>query len=78
MIREELQSILRDVLNDENVLLTGETVFTDLPGWDSLAHINTLFAIEERFDAQFSTREFSRLMTVGDVEEALKRKGVAS
>ena len=78
MIREELQSILRDVLDVEDVLLTDDTVFTDLPGWDSLAHINTLFAVEERFNAQFSTREFSRLMTVRDVEEALERKGVAS
>jgi acyl carrier protein len=75
-VDERLQDIFRDVLNEPALVLTDETTAAELPGWDSLAHINALFAIEETFGVQFLTGEFARLESIGDVKRALVQKGV--
>lgn len=71
----ELQQIFRDVLDDESLVLVDETIPAQLPGWDSLAHINIMFAIEEQYDVKFSTREFSRIRTFGDLRDLVASKG---
>lgn len=73
---DELQAIFRELLDRDDLELDEQTVPAELPGWDSFAHVNALFAIEERFGVQFSTREFGQIKTVGDLAELLKRKGV--
>jgi acyl carrier protein len=75
---EVLQSIFREILDQDDVELDANTVPAELPGWDSFAHVNTLFAIEEHFGVQFSTREFGQIRTVGDLTELLQRKGAAA
>jgi acyl carrier protein len=75
---EELQAIFRELLDRDDLELDEQTVPAELPGWDSFAHVNSLFAIEERFGVQFSTREFSQIRTVGDLAELLRQKGVAA
>jgi acyl carrier protein len=77
MIIDQLQEIFRDILNDDALVLTDETVAADLPGWDSLAHVNTLFAVEETYGVQFSTREFQRIRTIGELTESLAEKGAS-
>jgi acyl carrier protein len=76
-VDDRLQEIFRDVLNEPRLELTDETTAVDLPGWDSLAHINTLFAIEETFGIRFLTGEFARLESIGDLKQALADKGAA-
>jgi acyl carrier protein len=73
-----IAEIFRDVLDDEALELSRETTPMSLPGWDSLAHVNVLFSVEEEFGVQFSTSEFKRLTTVGDLADALVTKGVTS
>jgi acyl carrier protein len=72
-----LQEIFRDVLNDATLELTDGTTAAELPGWDSLAHINVLFAIEETFSVRFRTEEFARLESIGDLKRTLAAKGAA-
>jgi acyl carrier protein len=72
---EELQTIFREILDREELVITEQTVPAELPGWDSFAHVNSLFAIEERFGVQFSTREFGQIRSVGDLTELLRQKG---
>lgn len=78
MIIDELQDILRDVLDDDGLDLADDTIPAELPGWDSLAHVNTLFSVEERFGVQFSTNEFQRIRTIGDLRQSLAAKGVGA
>ncbi len=78
MIIDELEDIFRDVLNDDRLSLTGDTIQAELPGWDSLAQVNALFAVEERFGVRFSTREFQRIRTIGDLAQSLTAKGVTA
>src|SRR5687768_4011809 len=71
----ELQDIFRDVLDEPSLELSPDVAAIDLPGWDSLAHVNVLFSVEEAFGVQFSTAEFGNLVTVGDLAQALVAKG---
>ena len=75
---EDLQAIFREILDRDDLTIDERTVPAELPGWDSFAHVNSLFAIEERFGVQFSTREFAQIRTVGDLADLLQRKGVAA
>lgn len=70
----KLEEVFRDVLDDESLEISRETAAVDLPGWDSLAHVNLLFSVEETFDVQFTTGEFGSLVTVGDLADALVAK----
>lgn len=43
------------------------------PEWDSLKHIELMFALEDRFDIQFSEEELARLDSVATIVEAVGR-----
>jgi acyl carrier protein len=74
----ELQAIFREILDRDDLTVDADTIPAQLPGWDSFAHVNSLFAIEERFGVQFSTQEFGRALTVGELVDLLQRKGAAA
>lgn len=76
-LHRRLETIFGEILGDDRLVLTDETTGADLRGWDSLAHINTMFAIEEEFGIRFISDEFARLDSIGELKQALVRKGVA-
>lgn len=70
-----LAEILRQLLDEPALAFDRETRLDALPGWDSLLQVNTMFSVEEAFGVTFVGEEFARLETIGDVEDALARKG---
>lgn len=42
--------------------------------WDSLKHIEIIFAVEERFNVQFSEKEIPQMGTCASLFEHLKQK----
>jgi acyl carrier protein len=77
-IREQVQDVFREVFEDPDLLLDDRMTAEDVDGWDSLAHINLIVAIEKRFTVRFATAEISRLKedgaNVGSLMELLARK----
>lgn len=47
-----------------------DTTMENTPGWDSLKHIELMFAVEEELDIQFSEAELSELRSVRQVVAA--------
>jgi acyl carrier protein len=45
--------------------------------WDSLAAMNLVVAIEERFQVQLSTKEIMKMSTIGRARKTLQQKKVA-
>jgi acyl carrier protein len=46
-----VQTVFRQVLAAPDLELQDEMSGADLPGWDSLAHVNAMFGLEEEFGA---------------------------
>jgi len=76
----ELQLIFRRVLEDDQLELTETMTAPDVPGWDSLGHLNLVIAIEKHFGIRFATAEISRLkepgQNVGTLIALINSKGV--
>ena len=66
-IIERLTPIFRDVLDDDDLVITPATKADDVDGWDSLAHIHLVVSIEKAFKMRFTAEEVSSLENVGDL-----------
>jgi len=71
---EQLQPIFQDVLDQPNLTLTLKSSGQNVDGWDSLAHINIVSAIEREFKIRFALGELQDLKNVGDMIELMKAK----
>ena len=71
---EQLQPIFRDVLDQPNLTVTTESNGQNVEGWDSLAHINLVSAIEQEFKIRFALGELQDLKNVGDMIELMRSK----
>lgn len=69
-----LGEVFRDFFDDDTLRLRAETTARDVDGWDSLAHIRLLLAIERKFQIKFSALEVGSLQTVGDLASLVERK----
>jgi acyl carrier protein len=75
---EQVQDVFRDVFDDPSLILKDEMTADDIIGWDSLAHINLIIAIERRLRVRFATAEISRLKengaNIGSLLDLIARK----
>lgn len=62
---ERLTTIFRDVFDDPSLELRDGLTAADVPGWDSLTHINLIVAVEKQFRIRLTTAEMRGLTNVG-------------
>jgi acyl carrier protein len=72
----QLYNLVGKVLDVEPTLLNDESNAQNTPKWDSLRHIEVLFAIENAFHVRFSMPEISGLRKLGDIRSLLATKNV--
>ena len=70
MLRSEVEEVFHDVLGDDTVVLTEAMTAADVPGRDSLGHLNLIIALEKRFGIKFATAEIARLKEDGQTAGA--------
>ena len=68
-----LNPIFRDVFDDDELVIEGNTTAKDIDGWDSLTHIRLVISIEKAFDLRFTAAEISALENVGEMVELIVR-----
>jgi len=73
-VDDRLKEVFRAVFEDEELQVAGSTTAADVEGWDSVAHINLIFAIEEEFGIQFSSRELEEIRNVGDLQAIISQR----
>jgi len=77
-LQSDLQKVFRRVFDDDDLTISDSTSADDIDGWDSMAHINLIIAIENQFKIKFSAGEIATLarrgQTVGNMMEMLAAK----
>jgi acyl carrier protein len=71
---EQIQEIVRNVLDDDSIVLSDATVAEQVPSWDSLAHVRIMVAIEKFFKIRFETDELNSFGDVGTLVDGVIRK----
>jgi len=73
-ILKQVQDIFRDILDDENIILSDASTAEDIEDWDSLTHIQLIKAIEKNFSIRFTSREILSWNNVGEMLDCIKSK----
>jgi len=75
-VHSELQDVFRSVFSDDHLEINDQTTAAEVDGWDSIAHINLVIAIEKHFNVRFAANELAAMQkqNVGNLMELLVRK----
>ena len=73
-IKEELQTVFREVFFDESIVITESTTADDIEEWDSLSHITLIQMIESKFNITFTTEEILGAKNVGEFIGYIEKK----
>jgi acyl carrier protein len=73
-IKQEITSIFKDVLDNEDIQLSMETTATDIEEWDSLTHIMLIVAIEKHFKLKFTSIEINGFKNIGELCNTVQQK----
>ena len=74
MITQELKQIILKTLKLPDWDIHEETKATQVPGWDSLNHVNVILAVEKHFHVRFKPIEVLKLKNIGDLQRLLSLK----
>jgi acyl carrier protein len=69
-----ITTLLREVLNQPDLVITESTTAADVVGWDSFAHINLIMGLEDTLKVRFTTDEIGRMGRVADLLATLRAK----
>ncbi len=70
---DALVAVIREMFGDDTMAIYSDTKAADVPGWDSVAHVELMIAVEERFGIRFTTGEAAGMNNVGDMAGFLER-----
>jgi acyl carrier protein len=73
-IQRRLTGVFRDIFANDSLEINDNTTAADVPGWDSLKHINLILAVEKAFSIRLTTREIRSLNNVGEFLRLIERK----
>jgi acyl carrier protein len=74
VVYEKLTTVFRDVLDEDDLVLTPGMTADDVDGWDSLSHVRLVLAVSKVFGVKFSAAEVGQLKNVGEFVEMIQSK----
>ena len=74
MISDKLKTVILKELKLEEFDIQDETRADQVPGWDSLNHINVILAIEKDYNLRFKGVEVLRCKNIGDLQKLIDSK----
>ena len=73
-VLSRVQDLFRDVLDDEELVLTDATTADDVDEWDSLSHIQLIVAVEKAFKVKFTSKEILSWKNIGELVDCVLSK----
>lgn len=73
-ILERLQVIIREAVDDDEVVINENTIASDVDGWDSLANVLILGEIQNEMGVRFTSSEVKDIANIGQLIEAIVAK----
>ncbi|MDP4175237.1 MAG: acyl carrier protein [Bacteroidota bacterium] len=74
MISEKLKNTIISSLDIDDFDLKDDTTADEVPGWDSLSHVNVILDIEKEFKIRFKSIEVLKLKNIGDLQKLVDSK----
>lgn len=73
-LKDRLQHVMRDLFDDDDLVVREDLTAKEVPDWDSLAHVRLIVAIEREFKVRFSASEVGDLENVGALMRLIESK----
>ena len=76
MTKSEVMVKIKEILNDlfdDDFDVTESTVADDIDGWDSLAHLQVISAMESGFNIRFTIDEITTFSNIGKIIDSILR-----
>ena len=73
-VLEQLQPIFQEVLDQPKLIVTRSSNASNTENWDSLAHIDLIEMVQQRFKVKFALGELQDLKEVGDLVRSLAER----
>ena len=74
MITAELKRVILSALKLDDWDIKDDTIASQVPGWDSLNHVNVILAVEQHFRVRFKPVEILKLKDIGDLQRLVNSK----
>ena len=74
---EQLQTVFRDVFEDDELTINRQTSADNVEGWDSLMHVSLMINVERVFGVKFSTTQVASLKNVGELMDLIESRRAA-
>ncbi len=73
-IYAKLTDLMRDVFDDETLVVTADMTADDVEGWDSMAHLRLIMSVQKEFNVRFSANEVTQLHYVNELVRTIQAK----
>jgi len=74
MISDKLKKVILDVLELDDFDMKDETTADQIPGWDSLNHINVILEVEKEYNLKFKGIEILKIKNIGELQQLIDSK----
>lgn len=72
-VLEQVIHVVAETLNVSPSTITRESTAENTNGWDSLAHVNLMIAIEQTFDIALDVEDFAKLNSIQSITEFIEK-----
>ncbi|MBY0406592.1 MAG: acyl carrier protein [Rickettsiales bacterium] len=73
-IYEKLNALFNAFFGTSSIALTPASTTADVPGWNSMSHVQIILKVEEAFSIRFKHAEIAAFENVGDMVAAILRR----
>lgn len=73
-VYNKVVELVKDVLYDEDIVLTKDSCQDNTDGWDSLLHINMMVSIQTEFRIKLTVNEINKIKSIDDIVKIVLEK----